>query len=360
MSVVQRANGRAEARIRRAWTGRPGVALRLASAAYEAAAGARNLMYDAGVFASVQAPIPVVSIGGLTVGGSGKTPIAADVAARLSAAGVRTAILTHGFDDEMNVHRQLAPKARVYGARDREALAHRAAEEGADIAILDSGFQRRRLHRDLDVVTLDEHSLVDNPAHLPAGPFREGMAALRRADLVVVVRRHSEDEESLAGRDIKPADGFDLRLQALQEVDGAPPFVSARIVPGSLVAANELALETHTPRPSLAVAGIMWPDLFFAQAGRLSGLEPQTVGLPDHSRIDRALSQRLRGMAGDSGIVCTLKDSMKLVSALGDAVPIWYLSENVVWEGSGTEPSIVRSCLGLLEPRAPDERSLLP
>ncbi len=315
-------------------------------------------MYDVGMFASVQATIPVVSVGGLTIGGSGKTPVAADVAARLSAAGVSVAILTHGFEDEMYVHGQLAPGARVYGGRDRERLAHRAAAEGAEIAILDSGFQRRRLHRDLDIVTLDEHSLIGSPAHLPAGPFREGMAALGRADLVVVVRRCSEDDSRLDKRGIGSTGGLGPRIQALQ-AEGAPPFVSARIVPGSLVPANESARATRSPRPGLSVAGIMWPTLFFSQARRVSGLEQETVTLPDHARIDRALGNRLRDMAGDSGIVCTLKDVMKLVGALGDAVPIWYLSENVVWEERGPEPSIVWTCLDLLEPRTPDERSSL-
>ena len=83
---------RIEARVRRAWNGRPGGLLRIASAAYGAVAGARNLMYDSGMFACRNSPVPVVSVGGLTAGGSGKTPIAADLAHRLGSVGVRTAI----------------------------------------------------------------------------------------------------------------------------------------------------------------------------------------------------------------------------------------------------------------------------
>ena len=148
-----------EAHVRQAWAERPGGALRLAAAGFATAAGVRNLLYDSGVLASRQAPVPIVSVGGLTVGGSGKTPITADIAARLSAAGIPTAVVTHGFVDEMDVHRKLSPECRVYGGSDRLQLATMAAEEGARLVILDSGFQHRRLHRDLDILAVDERTL---------------------------------------------------------------------------------------------------------------------------------------------------------------------------------------------------------
>ncbi len=343
-----------EARIRRAWSGPPGGALQLASAAYGAVTGARNLLYDCGFFTCRRAPVPVVSVGGLTVGGSGKTPITADLAARLGEAGVRTAILTHGFDDEMDVHRKLAPAARVYGDRDRGSLSRRAAAEGAQIALLDSGFQHRRLHRDLDIVALDEASAGGSLAPLPAGPFREGLEALTRADLVVVVRRAPVGEEAFTRRCRDLAERGRSRLRELEEAPGAPPFVTARILPGPLLPANEPARAFDQPRPTVAVAGIMWPEVFFAQVSPFAASEHETVILHDHARIDASLGDRLRGMAGDSGIVCTLKDSMKLVRVLGDSVPVWYLSENVVWDEPGPMPTAVRASLALLDPRTFD------
>lgn len=343
-----------EARIRRAWSGPPGGALQLASAAYSAVTGARNLLYDCGFFACRRAPVPVVSVGGLTVGGSGKTPITADLAARLGEAGVQTAILTHGFDDEMDVHRKLAPAARVYGDRDRGSLSRRAAAEGAQIALLDSGFQHRRLHRDLDIVTLDEASTGGSLAPLPAGPFRERLEALTRADLVVVVRRAPVGEEAFTRRCRDLAERGRSQLRELEEAPGAPPFVTARILPGPLLPANEPARAFDQPRPTVAVAGIMWPEVFFAQVSPFAASEHETVILRDHARIDASLGDRLRGMAGDSGIVCTLKDSMKLVRVLGDSVPVWYLSENVVWDEPGPMPTAVRASLALLDPRTFD------
>ena len=337
---------RIEARIRRAWDGQPGGALRIASAAYGVIAGTRNLMYDSGLLACRSSPVPVVSIGGLTAGGSGKTPIAADLACRLGAAGVPTAILAHGFEDEMEVHRRLAPEARVYGSRSRVRLARQAAADGAQIIVLDSGFQHRRLHRDLDVVTLDVASASSRPAHLPAGPFREGLAALSRADIVVVVRRTPAGDASGSGM----AEPIPPRLRAFQEAPDAPPFVRARIQPGPLVAANMSGGDLDRPHPAVAVAGVMWPEAFFAQVRDTVASEPETVSLRDHARIDASLGDRLRDMAGASGIVCTLKDSTKLVGVLGESVPIWYLSEKVIWEGQGSSPIVVRAALALLDP----------
>lgn len=341
---------RVEARIRGAWNGRPGGALRLSAAAYGAVSGARNLLYDSGVLACRRAPIPVVSVGGLTVGGSGKTPITADLAARIGRAGVRTAILTHGFDDEMDVHRRLAPEALVYGGRDRVSLTRRAAVDGVQLALLDSGFQYRRLHRDLDIVTVDETSAGGILAHLPAGPFREGLMALTRADLVVVLSRSPAGEASSDQRRRELAARGRSRLRELEEAPGAPPFLSARILPGPLVAANEAARASEQARPTVAVAGIMWPEIFFDQVRLLAAPEYEAVRLRDHARIDGALGDRLRVKAGHSGVVCTLKDSMKLVRVLGDSVPVWYLSESVIWDEPGSSPTAVRAALALLDP----------
>lgn len=345
---------RVEARIRGTWNGRPGGVLRLSAAAYGAVTGARNLLYDSGVLASRRAPIPVVSVGGLTVGGSGKTPITADLAARLGDAGVRTAILTHGFEDEMDVHRRLAPGALVYGGRDRASLARTAAGEGVQLALLDSGFQHRKLHRDLDIVTVDETSAGSSLAHLPAGPFREGLAAVARADLVVVVSRSPAGEGSAGQEHRELVARGRSRLRELEEAAGAPPFLSARILPGPLVAANEPARASDEPRPSVAVAGIMWPEIFFAQVRPLAAPEHETVRLRDHARIDDALGDRLRARARDAGVVCTMKDSMKLVRVLGDSVPVWYLSEGVFWDEPGTSPTAVRAALALLDQPDPD------
>jgi len=333
--------------------------LKLAAAGYAAGAGARNLLYDAGVLARRRAPIPVVSVGGLTVGGSGKTPIAADIATRLCLAGARTAIVTHGYGDEMDVHRRLAPDARVYGGRNRIGQAVKAAKEGAEILVLDSGFQHRRLHRDLDVLAIDDIAMRSTPAHLPAGPFREGPASMARADLVVVVRRTAaspvaSEEAGMTGRRVEEL----LRTRTGGALSSVPPVVRARLVPGTLVPVTGAARERSHGRPGVAAAGVMWPDEFFRQVREVVPGLQETVALRDHARVDGRLASRLRDLAGDAGIACTLKDARKLAQALGDSVPIWYLSEEVVWEEPGSMPSVIRAALSLLDGNASSEEDL--
>lgn len=338
---------RIEDRVRSGWEGGASGGMRLAGAGYGLVAGLRNLLYDSGVLAPRHAPIPVVSVGGLTVGGSGKTPITADIAARLCEAGIATAIVTHGFADEMDVHRRLAPGARVYGGRDRVGLCRQAAAEGAGIAVVDSGFQHRRLHRDIDLVTVDERTLGRRMAYLPAGPHREGLGALGRADFVVVVRRYvpgsggERTPEAGAG----PIDRAWIEDAARRL--GCAPFIRARIHPGRLVAASPAAAAS-TREPALAVAGIMWPDVFFAQVRSVCRGVEDSVSLRDHARIGTSEAQELRRRAGERGLVCTLKDAGKLVDALGEDVPIWYLSESVEWVEPGGDPTPVRAALSLL------------
>lgn len=352
MSASRKFTGPLERRIRTAWEGSPGPALKLLSVAYRAAADARNLLYDSGLLAARRAPLPVVSIGGLTAGGSGKTPITADIAARLSAAGVVTAILTHGFPDEIEVHRRLSPRSRVYGGRDRHALARRAASEGAQLALLDSGFQHRRLYRDLDVLVLDPASLVAPMRYLPAGPFREGADALTRADLLILVRRSDSATEAACGQ---PAAGTELedRFPRLRGLTDLPPAIWAHIRSGPLRSVTEAAREVAEPAPSMAVAGIMWPDVFFRHVREALPGPIETLTLPDHARIGRKVRSALAGRAADGGIVCTLKDAGKLARALGEEAPIWYVSEEVVWEGADDPPDPVRIALDLAD-RGPE------
>ena len=115
---------------------------------YAAVVAARNALYDHGLLRSRPAAIPALSLGNLTVGGTGKTPIAAWAAARLATAGARPAVVLRGYgDDESLVHARLNPGLVVVTDADRVRGVARARELGADCAILDDGFQHRRIRR---------------------------------------------------------------------------------------------------------------------------------------------------------------------------------------------------------------------
>lgn len=339
---------RLEGRVRESWHGSPMAPLRIASAAFATAAGVRNLLYDAGVFAARRASVPVVSVGGLTVGGSGKTPIAADLGRRLAEAGVATAIVTHGYPDEIDVHRQLSPAVTVLGGRDRLRCARAAAEAGARMVVLDSGFSHRRMHRDLDIVTLDEATLGLGIAALPSGPYREGLASLARADLIVAVRR-TVGREDPPPQSSPVSERIGAWCHVLAGQAETPPVLTARIRPGKLLPANAAARNAGEPKPAVAVAGIMWPEVFFRQVRRIAPSVRETVGLRDHVSVTPAVAGELRELAGNAGIVCTLKDATKLSRAVEDAVPVWYLSEHVAWEEPAPRPAVVTAALALLD-----------
>ncbi|MBW3631289.1 MAG: tetraacyldisaccharide 4'-kinase, partial [Gemmatimonadetes bacterium] len=158
-----------------------------AEALFGSVTGARNAGYARGWLRTTQAPIPVVSIGNLTVGGVGKTPFAAWLAGEVARWGRCPAIVLRGYgSDEVQVHAELNPDVPVFVAPRRAIGVAEAARAGRDVAILDDAFQHRALSRDLDVVLVSSESWTDRRRLLPRGPWRESITALRRAGVVVV------------------------------------------------------------------------------------------------------------------------------------------------------------------------------
>jgi len=175
--------------------------LRAASAGFGAAVALRSLFVKPRKIDGAR----VVSVGNLTVGGSGKTPVVIFLAQAAAAAGRRVAVLSRGwgrrsradvrFDaanllpwsetgDEPRLIAQRCPSATVWVGRDRARLAEKARDAGADLLILDDGMQHRRLARDVELVVVDAAAGFGNGRLLPAGPLREPLAQLSRASLV--------------------------------------------------------------------------------------------------------------------------------------------------------------------------------
>jgi tetraacyldisaccharide 4'-kinase len=184
--------------------------LTLASWLYAAGAAAHRAAHDRGILPRARLACQVVSVGNVVVGGTGKTPLAAWIAAQLSARGRRVALATRGYGgspraavhvasdgvrpleppsvvgEEALLLAQLAPGVPVLVARRRALAGERAiAEFGADLLVLDDGFQHHALARDVELVAFGEMGL-GNGAVLPRGPLREPLAALARADAVLV------------------------------------------------------------------------------------------------------------------------------------------------------------------------------
>lgn len=176
-----------------AWAAR--AALWWARLPYAAAVGVRNWRFDRNPARAGRVPVPVVCVGNLTLGGTGKTVAAEYVAAAYRDLGRQVALVSRGYgsaggpnDEAMVLEENLPDVPHLQGA-DRVAVATAAVEElEADLVVLDDGFQHRRLHRDLDVVLLDATRPVDREYLFPRGTLREPVGALERAGFALFTR----------------------------------------------------------------------------------------------------------------------------------------------------------------------------
>ena len=291
--------------------------------AFAAGSAVRNLLFDLGVLRAERLPVPAISVGNLSVGGTGKTPVAAWIAAELRALGARPAIVMRGYGaDEPLVHQRLNPDVPVIVNADRVAGARAAAAQGATVVVLDDAFQHRRAARDVDLVLL---AAEQGAAHrlLPAGPLREGRAALRRATLVAVTRKAA----SLAEAEAVAA--------AWTGFAGAPATAVLALRPGALHDAREAQaaprpLEALRGRRVLAISAIGAPSAFAAQLAAL-GADVTAAPYPDHHAFDARDAAELAARAGQvDDAVCTLKDAVKLAPLWPRfGPPLWYLSQAV-------------------------------
>jgi tetraacyldisaccharide 4'-kinase len=309
------------------WSGRGplallGVALAPLGQAYSLAMRLRNGLYDAGWLASFAPDIPVVSIGNLTVGGTGKTPVAAWVAAQLRPR-ARPAVLLRGYGgDEAAVHARLNPSIPVVVAADRVAGVREAVRLGADVVVADDAFQHRRLRRTADIVLLSVEQLQRPRRVLPAGAWREAPGAARRADLIVFTRKSAPIEQA---------------ERAMRELGSRlnRPVASIHLLPGHMVNVIDgttMALEKLRDRDVLAVAAVGEPDAFRAQLDAV-GARVTLAAFRDHHRFTPGEAQTLASMVPRAGLaVCTLKDAVKLAQWWPGSSPLWYVSQQLVVE----------------------------
>jgi len=269
--------------------------------------------------------VPTVSVGNLTVGGTGKTPLAAWFAAALRERGFKPALLLRGYgDDEPMVHERLNPDVPVLVDAARRRSGKRALAQGATALVMDDAFQHRRMPRDLDVVLLSADDWDGRVRLLPAGPFREPLSALRRAHLAVVTRKAATREQAAAV------------VAEVRRVCPRIPVAVAHLAPGRLVewrGGLSEAASALNGQQILAVSGIGSPGPFVAQL-RSAGADVQDVTFGDHHAFSDADVEMLASRAaGVARVVCTLKDAVKLGPRWPRNAPgLWYLSQTVVWE----------------------------
>jgi tetraacyldisaccharide 4'-kinase len=262
----------------------------------------REEIYDRGLARTHHLPVPVVSVGNLVVGGTGKTPVSAWIADLLSRAGHHPALVARGYgDDELALHRRWNPDIPVHAHPDRIRAGLEALEAGAHALVLDDGFQHRRLGRDLDLVLLAaEHPFPERL--LPRGPYREPVRALGRADAVFVTHRTAP-----------PARIQALRTELVRRFPGLP-VTTVGLSPKGWA---DLGGRPADPPagPVLTVTSVAGPDEVARLAGEVGaedGREVELLAFPDHHAFEPRDIEVIRARARGRTLVITEKDAVKL------------------------------------------------
>jgi len=308
--------------------------LLLASWPYSAAMRMRRRMYRWGLLASRRAGVPVISVGNLTTGGTGKTPMVAWVVWRLRQAGLRPAVLTRGYkaigarSDEASLLEELTRcPVVVDGDRLRGAAAALAA--GAEVLVMDDGFQHRRLRRDLDIVLIDSTNPFGYGHCLPRGLLREPPAALKDADAIVLT--HS---------DAAPAERLERLRDRLVRLAPSATLHAAVHKPLRVLSRDEaMPLDSLAGRKICAFCGIGNPESFFRLLGELNARLVHRRAFEDHVNYTPQLIESFRGeilRCEAEVLVTTQKDAIKLTGAeLGR--PLWQLVVEMQLTDGGDE-----------------------
>lgn len=283
-------------------------------------------MYDSGLARVHSSPIPTISIGNLTVGGTGKTPVAAWIASRLHALGESPAIVLRGYGgDEPLVHSRINPDIPVIVSADRVAGIAEAKASGASVAVLDDAFQHRRAARDVDLVLISSDDWNDDQRVLPAGPYREPMSALSRASAVIITRKTATDTQV---RRVEKAVRARFPNLPVAVASLTPHEVVLSKSPDRRIPVSELA-----GKQLLGVAAVGNPDAFFEQLESV-GARVDRRAYPDHHPFSNGDVTTLAAASGSADyVVCTLKDAVKLEPLWpAEGSPLWYVSLAVAIE----------------------------
>lgn len=293
------------------------------SRVYEFGTAVRARLYDAAILKSEAPALATVSVGNLTVGGTGKTPFAAWLASRLGRS-ARPAIVLRGYgEDEVAVHRRLNPDVPVVANPDRAAAIREARARGADVAILDDAFQHRRIRRTADIVLLSAEQLVRPMRQLPTGPWREPLRAAKRANLIVVTRKSATTVDA------------ERAVAMINVVTPQVPTAVVYLAPDRLVSATddrELPVGRLRGAPVLAIAAIGEPSLFAQQLEQLGARVSLAAYRDHHAYSDAEIAAAAARVPADGLAVCTLKDAVKLAPRWPGPSRLWYVSQQLVVE----------------------------
>jgi tetraacyldisaccharide 4'-kinase len=278
----------------------------------------RHALYSRGWLKPRRLKATVVSVGNITVGGTGKTPMVLWLAEKFLGDGKRVAILSRGYrgsqgsSDEIELLRHRLDGKALFGVGpDRFTSGSQLLSDNAvDVFLLDDGFQHLQLARDLDIVMLDGSRKLKNEWLLPAGSLREPLAACRRADILVVSRKFERPVIETGDAHAFSIFYAQTRLLGFRRFGSDP---------------DKKYLSEIGPGPFLAFCGIGNPSAFFDDLGHWHVPVTERKAFSDHHKYSSRELQQLQSRAevgGAVGLVTTEKDAENLPSA-NLRLPVW-------------------------------------
>lgn len=334
--------------------------LRPLSFLYDQVAGLKNSLYDRGVLGVFKAPVPVISIGNLTVGGTGKTPITDHCLKALVADGKKVAVISRSYradasspclvdvshpfaaryyGDEPVLLAQSNPKVAVYVGPSKWRTARYAVEkETYDVLIVDDGFQHRRLSRDLNVVILDATENLTNYEVLPEGRARESWSGVQRADVLILSKCNLAKEDELKA--------LEARLPQNKEV----LYFGYEIQKCHNVKTGEVRVRQELQGKKLfLVSAIARPDVFEKMMSEMAEVSAKSLHFRDHHQYTTEDAKNILTAFEKSQadyLITTEKDAVKLRQIFSDASVLWSASLEVVEAGKkGRLHEIIRQVL---------------
>nr|WP_279382503.1 tetraacyldisaccharide 4'-kinase [Acanthopleuribacter pedis] len=314
--------------------------------------GLKNKLYDQGRLPIKQLPRPVISVGNLAMGGTGKTPFTAELVQRFSAVGCRVAVLSRGYGREQaDQSRRVTPEDDWRLAGDEPLMLARRHPRAAvcvgpsryaaakvlpappDVYLIDDGFQHRQLYRDCDIVLLDASG--PPPRIFPRGYYREGWMGLKRANIAVLTR-------------CDQAQHLSAWHEGIRRANPQIPILELSFQSGDLCALKD---GTSYPQTQLrgkriaAYCGIAKPEPFFKNLTALGATLVEKTILKDHQALTKEQLKQLRERCIQKkldAVITTEKDAVKLDPTTDFGVSLFFLTQVVSWCGETADDLIVK------------------
>ena len=318
---------------------------------YGLAARARRRAYRIGILQARSLDAPVISVGNLTVGGTGKTPMVLHIARWCAQNGRKPAILSRGYaarnaglrgnrNDEALLLERVSPKIPHYAGPDRVATGRAAIADGADCLVLDDGFQHLRIRRDLNLVLVDAQDPLGGGRVLPAGALRESPSSLRDADAIILTRADAVGRAALET----------VRRQVRACVREKPIFEAVHRPVGLTLAIGTAAAPAQwlAGRRVFLFCGIGNPEGFLRTVAQLGAEIAAARFLPDHFAYRKsdvaALAEACVSERADCAVT-TEKDAVKL-GAWPKTVPLRVLKVEIEFTADQAQfEDLLRSAL---------------